>query len=149
MTTRIGDLALTQIPTQPSASDRLYSLSCHTLPVLLDLSQRRMFVAKKSAKHEIDHRIDVIARMIVDAATTSQIIRYCAVEWGVGQRQAETYLARAREIVRQDYSQERSDFLASRLGILDRVIQASIKSGQHSNAIGATRLQAELAQLLK
>ena len=87
--------------------------------------------------------------MIVNAATTSQILRFCAVEWGVKQRQAETYLARARAIVREDYSQERSDFLASRLGILDKVIQASIKSGQHSNAIGAARLQAELCQLLQ
>ena len=106
-------------------------------------------MAKKSSKAEIDHRIDVIARMIVNAATTSQIIRYCSVEWGVGQRQAEKYLARARAIVREDYSQERADFLASRIGILDKVIQASIKSGQHSNAIGATRLQAELTQLLQ
>ena len=106
-------------------------------------------MAKKSTKQEIDHRIDVIARMIVNAATTSQILRFCSVEWGVGKRQAEAYLKRAREIVREDYSQERADFLASRIGILDKVIQASIKSGQNSNAIGATRLQAELTQLIQ
>ena len=106
-------------------------------------------MAKKSSKHEIDHRVDVIARMIVNAATTSQICRYAKEEWGVSRSSAERYLQRARAIVREDYSTERSDFLASRIGILDKVIQASIKSGQHSNAIGATRLQAELTQLLK
>ena len=106
-------------------------------------------MAKKSSKHEIEHRIDVIARMIVNAATTSQVVRYAREEWGVGRSMAERYLQRARAIVREDYSTERADFLASRIGILDKVIQASIKSGQHSNAIGATRLQAELTQLLQ
>ena len=105
-------------------------------------------VAKKATNAEIDHRIDVIARMICSAASTSQILRYCAVEWGVKQRQAETYIARARETVKQDYSQERGDFLASRLGVLDKVIQQSLKSGQHSNAIGAMKLQCQLTQLL-
>ena len=34
---------------------------------------------------------------------------------GVQKRQAETYLQRAREIIRADYSVERSDFLGTRL----------------------------------
>ena len=103
---------------------------------------------KKSTKQEIDHRIDVIARMICNSASTSQILRFCSVEWGVGKRQAETYLARARETVRQDYSQERSDFLASRLGVLDSITQKALKSGQLSAAVGSVRLAAELTQLL-
>ena len=86
--------------------------------------------------------------MLVNAASTSQILRFCSVEWGVGKRQAETYLARAREQVRIDYSQERAEFLSTRLGVLDSIIQKSIKAGQLSAACGAVRLQAELAQLI-
>ena len=55
---------------------------------------------------------------------------------GVGQRMAEKYLARAREVIKADYSIERSDFLGSRLALLDKIIQASIASKQHSNALG-------------
>ena len=105
-------------------------------------------MAKKSSKAEIDKRVDIVARMICNAATTSQVVRYARDEWGVGRSMAERYLQRARALVREDYSSERADFLASRLGILDKVIQASIKSGQHSNAIGAARLQAQLVQLI-
>ena len=105
-------------------------------------------MAKKSSKHEIDRRIDQVARMICSAATTSQICRYATTEWGVDKRQAERYLARARELVKQDYAIDRAEFLASRLAILDKVAQASIRDGQHSNAIGAVRLQSELARLL-
>ena len=105
-------------------------------------------MARQSAA-EVERRINTVARMIVSAATQSQLLHFCSVEYGVSKRQAQNYIHRAREIVREDYSQERADFLASRIGILDKVIQASIKSGQHSNAIGATRLQAELTQLLQ
>ena len=61
---------------------------------------------------------------------------------------AEKYLARAREVIKADYSVERSDFLGSRLALLDKIIQSSIDSKQHSNAVGALRLQAEITRLL-
>ena len=87
--------------------------------------------------------------MIVNAATTSQIFRYAKVEWGVSESTALRYLKRARQAVRDDYSQERADFLASRLGVLESVIQKALKSGQLSAAAGALRLQTELTQLLQ
>ena len=105
-------------------------------------------MAKKSTKSEIDHRIDVITRMFMNAGTTSQILRYCSVEWGVGKRQAETYLACARDQVKQDYSLDRAEFLASRLGVLDSITQKAIKANQLSAAVGSVRLAAELARLL-
>ena len=61
---------------------------------------------------------------------------------------AEKYLARAREIMKADYSVERADFLSTRLALLDEIIEASIDSKQHSNAIGALKLQAQLTRLL-
>lgn len=105
-------------------------------------------MARKSCKHEVDQRVDIVARMLVNAATTSQICRFAKVEWGVSESTALRYLKRARQAIRDDYSQERSEFLASRLGVLDSVIQKAIKSNQLSAACGACRLQAELAQLL-
>ena len=103
---------------------------------------------KKSTVTQVDERIDRIARMLVNAATSSQIRHFCKQEWGVSRSTCDSYLKRARAIIRADYSTERQDFLASRLGVLDKVIQQSMKSGQHSNAIGALKLQAQLTQLL-
>ena len=68
---------------------------------------------------------------------------------GVQKRQAETYLQRAREIIKADYSAERSDFLGTRLALLDEIIEASIRCKQHSNAAGALKLQAQLTRLPK
>ena len=61
---------------------------------------------------------------------------------------SDRYIARAREVIRADYSVDRSDFLGSRLALLDEIIEASIKCKQHSNAVGALKLQAQLTKLL-
>ena len=79
----------------------------------------------------------------------SYILRFCTEEWVVQKRQAETYLQRAREIIKADYSVERSDFLGMRLALLEEIIEASIRCKQNNNAIGALNLQAQLTGLLE
>ena len=105
-------------------------------------------MGKKSDKAEVDRRIHTVVKLLSSAKTSSYICRYAREEWGVTDSQAGRYLAKAREIIRADYSIERPDFLSSRLALLDIVIQQSIKNKQNSNAVGALRLQAELTRLL-
>ena len=105
-------------------------------------------MAKKSSKHEVDRRVHEIVKLISSAKTTSYICRFASEEWGVDRRTSERYLARARDIIRADYSIERNEFMASRIALLDKIAERSIESGQHSNAVGAIRLQSELTRLL-
>ena len=106
-------------------------------------------MAKKSDKAEIDRRIHAVVKLLSSAKTNSYIPRFCAEEWGVQKRQAETYLQRAREIIKADYSVERSDFLGTRLALLDEIIEASIRCKQHCTSVGALKLQAQLTRLLE
>ena len=106
-------------------------------------------MCKKSDAAEIDRRIHTVVKLLSSAKTSSYIRRFAKEEWGVSESQADRYLARAREIIRSDYSVDRHDFLGSRLALLDRIIESSINTKQHSNAVGALKLQAELTQLLK
>ena len=106
-------------------------------------------MTKKSTKAEIDRRIHTVVKLLSSAKTKSYILRFCTEEWGVQKRQAETYLQRAREIIKADYSVERSEFLGTRLALLDEIIEASIRCKQHSNAVGALKLQAQLTRLLE
>ena len=105
-------------------------------------------MAKKSSKAEVERRVHAIVKLLGEARTTSYINQFAKDEWGVTESQTYRYLKRAREIIRQDYTVERVDFLSSRLQMLDEIARASMASGQHSNAIGALRLQAELTRLL-
>ena len=106
-------------------------------------------MAKKSDKAEIVRRIHTVVKLLSSAKTSSYILRFSSEEWGVTERQAQTYLSRAREIIKADYSVERSDFLGTRLALLDEIIEASIRCKQHSNAVGALKLQAQLTRLLE
>ena len=106
-------------------------------------------MGKKSDAAEIDRRIHADVKLLSSANTNSYIHRFCSEEWGVTNRQAQTYLQRAREIIKADYSVERSDFLGTRLALLDGIIEASIRCKQHSNAVGALKLQAQLTRMLE
>ena len=106
-------------------------------------------MAKKSDKAEIDRRIHTVVKLLSSAKTNSYILRFCSEEWGVTSRQAQTYLQRAREIIREDYYVERSDFLGTRLALLDEIIESSVRCKQHSNAVGAQKLQPQLTRLLE
>ena len=106
-------------------------------------------MAKRSDKAEVDRRVHTVVKLLSSAKTSSYVCRFAAEEWGVEKRTAERYLKEAREIIRADYSIERSDFLGSRLALLDEVIEASIRTKQHSNAVGALKLQAQLTRLLE
>jgi len=105
-------------------------------------------MGKKSDKAEVDRRVHTVVKLLSSAKTSSYICRFASEEWGVERRTAERYLAKAREIIRTDYSIERPDFLSSRLALLDKIIDASINTKQHSNAVGALKLQAQLTRLL-
>ena len=109
-------------------------------------------MAKKSDKAEIDRRIHTVVKLLSSAKTTSYVCQYASDEWGVDRRTAERYLAKAREIIRADYSVERSDFLGSLLALLallNEIIEASIRCKQYSNAVRALKLQAQLTRLLE
>ena len=105
-------------------------------------------MGKKSSKAEIDRRVHEVVKLLTSAKTTSYVVRFAAEERGVNRRMTENYIARAREIIRADYSVDRSDFMASRLALLDKIAEESIACKQHSNAVGALKLQAQITRLL-
>ena len=101
-------------------------------------------MGKKATKAEVQRRTEEVVRMLVGCKRKSEIHAYARDEWGVCRQTADEYVARAREVLRDDYSQERADFLTSKLGVLEQIVISAMESNQHSNAIGAVRLMAEL-----
>lgn len=97
---------------------------------------------------EKDARVHEVAKLIINGYRTSECARVCAEKWGIARRQAEVYIAEARNIIRADYSADRRDFLAQKLALLDEVTKKAAESNQLNAVIGAVRLSAELAQLV-
>ncbi|UPM49510.1 hypothetical protein MY494_09185 [Synechococcus sp. A10-1-5-1] len=97
---------------------------------------------------ESDRRVDELAKLLIGGKRTSELLLFCAENYGVQKRQAAVYLAKAREQLKADMSINRQDFIAAKLALLDEVQQKSLKSNQMGSVIGSIRLQAELAQIL-
>jgi hypothetical protein len=106
-------------------------------------------MGKKATNAEIQHRVQTVARLLINCVPRSQIISHGREAWGVKAEMIDQYISRARELVRQDYEVERKDFVATRLGTLDKVVQEGLKTNQLGVVVGALKLQADLTQISK
>ena len=75
-------------------------------------------MGKKSTKIEMDMRINRVARLLANGAVRSEILQYAAKEWEASERTADTYIARARDILRADWETDRLTFTAENLAQL-------------------------------
>ena len=106
-------------------------------------------MAKKSDKAEIDRRIHAVVKLFSSAKTNSYILRFCAEEWGYrSDKPKRTCNAQGRSL-RLTTQSNALIFLGTRLALLEEIIEASIRCKQHSNAVGALKLQAQLTRLLE
>jgi hypothetical protein len=101
-------------------------------------------VAKKSTNVEIDERINTVYDLLLRAYSRTQIVRYCAEHWNVGERQAENYMARARQLQQLDAELERPQWLASAISRLQDYERLARDKGNLSIAIKALEDQAKL-----
>lgn len=53
------------------------------------------------------------------------------------------YIHRARDVIREDFSTERADFIATRLAILEKVVAVGMETNQLGSVVGAVRLAME------
>ena len=99
----------------------------------------------RANKEIVEARIDRINELISLCTPTGEMIRIVKEEWGLGTGSAEQYIRKARAKIRERWNeQSRQDWVATALDRMDKVAQMSMKSGQQSNDIGATNLQARL-----
>ena len=82
-------------------------------------------MGKKSDAAEIDRRIHAVVKLLSSVKKNSYILRFCTEEWGYRSDKPRR-TCNAREIIKADYSVERSDF-GTRLALLDEIIEASIR----------------------
>jgi hypothetical protein len=106
-------------------------------------------VAKKSTNAEVQLRINEVYGLLTRGYSRAQVLQHAADLWGCSVRQADTYIARAREILEQDCEMSRPAFLAEALARLRLLEQRAEKRGQLQVAINSVRLQTELVGLTK
>jgi predicted ABC-class ATPase len=101
-------------------------------------------VAKKCTNTEADRRVNAVYDLLLRAHSRTQIIRFCSEQWNVGERQAENYMARARQLLALDAELERPQWFTAALARLLEYERRASDKDQINTAIKALEDQAKL-----
>lgn len=101
-------------------------------------------MAKKSTNVEIDARVNEVYDLLLKAYSRTQILRYAAENWDVAERTAETYMARARQLMQLDAELERPQWLAAAIARLQEYERRAADRNQIAVALKALEDQAKL-----
>ena len=103
-------------------------------------------VAKKSTKAESTLRTQEVYSLLTQAYTRQEILQHCSI-WQVSDRQVDTYIARAREMLDADCAMSRPAFLAELMARLRGYEKQAARRGQLQVAVNAATQQARLVGL--
>lgn len=101
-------------------------------------------MAKKSTNLEIDERVNAVYSLLLRAYSRHQIVLHASENWGVGERQAENYISRARQLMQLDAELERPQWLAAAIARLQEYERRASDTNQISVALKALEDQAKL-----
>ena len=101
-------------------------------------------MAKKGTNIEVDGRVNAVYDLLLQAYNRTQIVRHCAEEWDISERQAENYIARARKLQQEVAEQNRDEWLVAALSRLQDCEREARKRGNLGIAIKAMETQARL-----
>lgn len=98
---------------------------------------------------ERDLRIQRVAELIVKGASRGDILRFTAEMFSLSERQTNTYIAKARERIQEDWKIDRQALIAEHLSRMNLVVKHAFRTEDYKAVVSASRYQAELTQCLK
>jgi hypothetical protein len=103
-------------------------------------------MAKKCTNTEAGQRVNAVYDLLLRAHSRTQIIQFASENWGVGERQADAYIARARELISKDAAIMRPTWLEGALARAMDYERRASENDQLNTALIALDKQARLLQ---
>lgn len=101
-------------------------------------------MARKCNNSESDQRVNAVYDLLLRANSRKQIIQFAAETWGIGDRQTDAYIARARELLALDAELARPQWMESALARLLEYERRAADKDQLGTALMALDKQARL-----
>jgi hypothetical protein len=101
-------------------------------------------VARKCNNAESEQRVNAVYDLLLRAHSRKQIIQFAAESWGIGDRQVDNYIARARELLALDAELARPQWMHSALARLQEYERRAADKDQINTALIALDKQARL-----
>jgi predicted DNA-binding protein (UPF0278 family) len=99
----------------------------------------------KSTKVEVELRIMQVYTMIVNAWSKIEIVRYCSEKFNVCERQAEEYMERAHEKLKEIHKEASKNVLEKSIQRYEKWLKKSEEQGDYK---GAKDMQIRIDKLL-
>lgn len=100
---------------------------------------------RKATNGQIEQRVQIVQRMIVQGDSTAKILQYCSECWAISTRQGETYIQRASERIRAAGAVEAALELGRAIERLHDLYAAAAAGGQLRTCLAVAQ---ELHKLL-
>lgn len=100
-------------------------------------------MAKKSTNAEVTLRVNQVYGLLSRGFSRAQILQYATEAWDSSERQTDTYIQRARQLIERDCDMSRPAFIAEALTRLRNYEQQAHDLKQPSVAIQSIQAQAK------
>lgn len=98
---------------------------------------------------EMEMRVQRIARIIAKGGTRSDCLRFAATQWGIKDRSTDELLARARQLIKDEWREiDREQMVADLLSQFSTLQMEARRKGNLNVALGCIHGAAKLAQLV-
>lgn len=91
-----------------------------------------------------DMRLEMVLTQILNGARVSVIKQTIKQQWGIGERQAQKYIAAAKKRIKASYDEQIPDFIQTQLEKINHVYYEAMKNGERANALAALKQAAQL-----
>lgn len=91
-----------------------------------------------------DMRLEMVLTQILNGARTAIIKQTIKQQWGIGERQAQKYIAAAKKRIKASYEDQIPDFVETQLEKINHVYYEAMKNGERANALAALKQATQL-----
>jgi len=103
----------------------------------------------KSDKNTMERRIKSISSMLINGNNREFIVLYCSENWNIGERQAETYISKARTLIEQSVKKQVAYDYAKAIRRYEELYRLSIEKKDYKTALSVNKELTTLQGLFK
>ena len=103
----------------------------------------------KSDKNTIERRIKSISSMLINGNNREFIVLYCSENWNIGERQADTYISKARTLIEQSVKKQVAYDYAKAVRRYEELYRLSIEKKDYKTALSVNKELTTLQGLFK
>ena len=104
-------------------------------------------IPKKGTNADIAMRVEAVRCLILEGANRYDILQFCSENWGVGERQADEYMERARKKIMEVLDRKREEHMAEHIDFRRHLRRKAMKAQDSRLALEVARDEAKLLDL--